>query len=156
MSDPTSSRPDSHATASAAEYRAARLELLAREKELTRRRDEVSALRRELPWVPVTKDYVFESADGPVSLAGLFGEQSQLILYHFMFGPDWAEGCPVCSFWAENFGGNAVHRASRDTAFACVSRAPLAAIEAYRQRMGWSFRWVSSAGTNFNFHFGVL
>jgi predicted dithiol-disulfide oxidoreductase (DUF899 family) len=140
---------------SAAEHRAARLELLGREKELTRLRDELAAERRKLPWVRLEKSYEFDGPDGRVSMRDLFGNRSQLIVYHFMLGPGWAEGCPICSFWADSYDGTQVHLAARDAALVAVSRAPVAEIEAYRQRMGWSFRWVSSAPSDFNFDFGV-
>lgn len=137
------------------EHRAARLRLLAREKELTRRRDELAAERRRLPWVPVDSDYEFDGPDGRVTLPDLFAGQSQLVVYHFMFGPGWEEGCPICSFWADSFDGMPVHLAHRDTSLVAVSRAPFAEIEAYRQRMGWSFPWYSSAPGRFNVDFGV-
>jgi predicted dithiol-disulfide oxidoreductase (DUF899 family) len=137
------------------EHRAARLALLAREKELNRRRDELAAERRLLPWVPVTKEYQFEGIHGRLAMRDLFDGRSQLIVYHFMFGPDWDEGCPSCSFWADSFGGMPVHLAHRDASLVAVSRAPFAQIDAYRWRMGWSFPWVSSAGSDFNFDYGV-
>ncbi len=140
---------------SEAEHLAARLALLAREKELNRRRDELAAERRRLPWVPVTKEYQFEGPDGRLTMRDLFDGRSQLIVYHFMFGPDWEEGCPSCSFWADSFNGMPVHLAHRDASLVAVSRAPFAQIEEYRRRMGWSFRWVSSAGSDFNFDYGV-
>lgn len=137
------------------EWRAARLELLEREKQLTRLRDDVAAERRRLPWVPVETEYVFDTTDGQRTLADLFNERSQLVVYHFMMGPDWEEGCPSCSFWSDTYNGLDVHLAARDVTFLCVSRAPLDAIEAYRQRMGWTFQWVSSAPSTFNFDYGV-
>jgi predicted dithiol-disulfide oxidoreductase (DUF899 family) len=132
-----------------------RLELLAAERDLTHRRDALSAQRRELPWVEVTTDYIFDTDDGPRRLAELFGPASQLIVYHFMFGPDWEEGCPSCSFWADNYNGTQIHLAHRDVTLIACSRAPLAKLTAYRQRMGWSFPWVSSFGSSFNEDFGV-
>ena len=141
--------------ASRDEWRHARLELLAGEKALTRQRDELSRQRRALPWVRVTKDYVFDTVDGSRSLAELFDGRSQLLVYHFMFGPDWAEGCPSCSFWADSFNGIDIHLAHRDVTFLAVSRAPLDRLRAYRRRMGWTFPWVSSLGTDFNVDFGV-
>jgi predicted dithiol-disulfide oxidoreductase (DUF899 family) len=144
-----------HPTSSREEYRAARLALLTREKELNRLRDELAAQRRQLPWVRVGEEYAFDTPDGRVALRDLFDGRSQLVVYHFMLGPGWIEGCPSCSFWADSFDGMPVHLAHRDTAFAAVSRAPLDEIEAYRQRMGWSFRWVSSAPSGFNYDFGV-
>jgi predicted dithiol-disulfide oxidoreductase (DUF899 family) len=137
------------------DHRAARLKLLAREKELNRLRDELAAQRRRLPWVPVDADYEFDGPDGRVTLRDLFAGRSQLVVYHFMFGPGWQEGCPICSFWADSFNGMPVHLAHRDTSFVAVSRAPFAEIEAYRQRMGWSFPWYSSALGSFNYDFGV-
>ncbi len=137
------------------EHRAARLALLGREKELNRFRDELAAERRRLPWVPVTKDYEFQGPDGRLTMRDLFDGRSQLIVYHFMFGPDWEEGCPSCSFWADSFNGMPVHLAHRDASLVAVSRAPYPQIEEYRRRMGWSFRWVSSAGSDFNFDYGV-
>jgi predicted dithiol-disulfide oxidoreductase (DUF899 family) len=145
----------STSTGSAAEHRAARLELLGREKELTRLRDELAAQRRKLPWVRLEKSHEFDGPNGRQSMLDLFGDRSQLIVYHFMLGPGWAEGCPICSFWADSYDGTQVHLAARDAALVAVSRAPFAEIEAYRQRMGWSFRWVSSAPSDFNFDFGV-
>jgi predicted dithiol-disulfide oxidoreductase (DUF899 family) len=143
------------ATGTRDEHRAARLELLAREKELNRLRDELAAQRRRLPWVPVDSAYEFDGPDGRVVLRDLFAGRSQLVVYHFMFGPGWEEGCPSCSFWADSFNGMPVHLANRDTSLVAVSRAPFAEIEAYRQRMGWSFRWYSSAPGDFNCDFGV-
>ena len=137
------------------DHRAARLALLGREKELNRLRDELAAERRRLPWVPVTKEYEFQGLDGQLTMRDLFDGRSQLIVYHFMFGPDWEEGCPSCSFWADSFNGMPVHLAHRDASLVAVSSAPYAQIEEYRQRMGWLFRWVSSAGSDFNYDYGV-
>jgi len=137
------------------EWRAARLALLAREKELNRLRDELAAERRRLPWVRLDKRYEFDGPDGRVLMRDLFGAYSQLIVYHFMFGPGWGEGCSLCSFWADSFNAMPVHLAHRDTALVAVSRAPFPEIEAYRQRMGWSFRWYSSMSSDFNYDFGV-
>ncbi|MFN0090747.1 MAG: DUF899 domain-containing protein [Acidimicrobiales bacterium] len=134
---------------------AARIELLEAEKALTRARDELSARRRALPWESVEKTYVFDTPDGPRSLAELFEGRSQLIVYHFMMGPDWTEGCPSCSFWTDSWNGAHVHLAHRDVSFVMASRAPLAAIEAYRTRMGWDVPWVSSLGSEFNLDYGV-
>mgnify|MGYP003340526303 FL=1 len=128
---------------------------MAKEKEFTRLREEMAQLRRALPWEAVEKDYVFDAPEGKVTLAGLFGDRSQLIVQHLMFGPDWNEACPACSFWADNFNGVDVHLAARDTAFVAVSRGPLDKLMAYRKRMGWTFRWVSSLGSDFNFDYGV-
>jgi len=133
----------------------ARKELLSKEKEFTRLRDELSRQRRDLPWEAVDKEYVFEGTDGQRTLADLFEGRSQLVVYHFMFAPDDEQGCPSCSFWADNFDPNVVHLKARDVAFVAVSRAPLAELIAYRDRMGWSFTWVSSGGTDFNFDYRV-
>jgi len=132
----------------------ARLELLAREKELTRLRDEVSALRRELPRRKVD-DYTFEGPDGPTKLADLFGAHEQLLVYHFMFGPDWEAGCPSCTFWADHFDPMIPHLAARNCAFAAVSSAPVPKLQAYAERMGWKFPWVSSQNSSFNTDFAV-
>jgi predicted dithiol-disulfide oxidoreductase (DUF899 family) len=129
---------------------AARKELLAKEKELTRQRDRLSAERRALPWVKVDKAYVFEGPAGKETLADLFAGRGQLLVYHFMFGPDWEEGCPSCSFWADNYNGITQHLKHRDVQLVAISRAPIAKLEAYRRRMGWSFKWVSSLGSDFN------
>ena len=129
--------------------------LLAREKEFTRQRDELAQARRELPWEKVEKTYVFDAPEGKVTLAELFAGKGQLIVQHFMFGPDWNEGCPSCSFWTDNFNGVDVHLAQRDTAFVLVSRGPIDRLEAYRKRMGWTVRWVSSLNNDFNFDYGV-
>ena len=137
------------------EWLAARLELLAREKDLTRRRDELAAQRRALPWVRIEQDYCFDGPDGPRNLAELFDGRSQLLVCHFMYGPDWDEGCPSCSFWADTYEGLSVHLAHRDVTFVCVSRAPLAKLTAYKARMGWTFPWFSSAQSDFNVDFGV-
>jgi len=142
-------------TATREAWRAARLELLEAEKDLMRRSDALAERRRALPWVKVTKPYHFEGADGRKSLAELFAGRSQLIVYHFMFGADWKEGCPSCSFWADNFEGIPIHLAHRDATLVAVSRAPYEKLAAYRQRMGWTFAWYSSAGSEFNFDFQV-
>ena len=144
-----------HQIVSEAEWIEASKAHLAREKELTRLRDELSRERRALPWVKIEKNYTFEAPEGRVSLADLFAGRNQLIIYHFMFGPDWNEGCPSCSFWSDNFNGIDVHLAHRDTSFVLVSRGPIDKLEAYRKRMGWKLRWVSSLGSDFNFDFGV-
>jgi len=140
---------------SEAEWLVARKDLLTREKELTRLRDEVSRHRRELPWVKIEKEYVFDGPEGKETLADLFDGRSQLIVYHFMLGPDWEEGCKSCSFLADHFGGAIVHLAHRDVTFAVVSRAPLRKLEAFQKRMGWPFKWVSSNGNDFNFDYHV-
>ena len=137
------------------EWIEARTRLLAREKEFTRMRDELGRERRELPWERVEKEYVFEGPRGKQTLAELFEDRSQLVVYHFMFGPEDDVGCKSCSFWADNFDPNVVHLNARDVTFVAVSRAPLAKLAPYRERMGWSFKWVSSAETDFNFDYGV-
>lgn len=144
-----------HSKGTPSEWRAARLRLLKREKELTELRDELARERRELPWVPVTHDYRFAGPTGEVSLKDLFAGRGQLLVYHFMFGPEWDEGCPSCSFWADNFDSIGVHLAHRDVSLVAVSRAPYAKLEAYGRRMGWSFPWYSSSDSAFNFDFGV-
>src|SRR6202011_4358994 len=131
----------------------ARLELLAAEKELTRRGDELARQRQALPWVRVDKDYGFETDEGSSSLADLFRGRSQLLLYHFMFGPDFSAGCPACSAIADGFDGFEVHLANHDVMLWAVSRAPLAKIQAYKQRMGWNFPWASSTRSDFNYDF---
>ncbi len=145
----------SHKTGTPQEWLTARLELLEAEKELTRRGDEVSRLRQELPWVQIAKDYRFDTDKGAASLADLFRGRSQLIVYHFMFGPDYTAGCPSCSAIADSFNGSAAHLVNHDVAFWAISRAPLAKLQAFRQRMGWSFPWASSYGSDFNVDFGV-
>jgi len=137
------------------EWLAARRALLAKEKAFSRQRDELARLRRELPRVRVEKAYVFDAPEGKVPLAGLFGPRSQLIVYHFMLGPGWDAGCKSCSFLADHFEGALPHLAARDVSFVAVSRAPLAEIEAFRRRMGWGFRWVSSHGNDFNYDYHV-
>src|SRR5262249_17840117 len=137
------------------EWLAARKQLLSKEKELTGLRDRLSAERRGLPWVKVDKPYRFDGPDGQKTLADLFDGRSQLVIYHFMFGPGWEEGCPSCSWAADGFDANIVHLRARDVSFVVVSRAPLPQIEAFKQRMGWRFTWVSSHGTDFNFDYGV-
>jgi predicted dithiol-disulfide oxidoreductase (DUF899 family) len=144
-----------HEVVSSAEWLEARRALLAKEKELTRLRDELSETRRRLPWEKLTKTYEFESAQGRESLADLFAGRTQLIVYHFMFDPAWESGCKSCSFWADNYSGAIVHLAQRDVSFVTVSRAPIQKIEAFRKRMGWTFKWVSSLGNDFNRDFGV-
>jgi predicted dithiol-disulfide oxidoreductase (DUF899 family) len=144
-----------HMTGTREEWLAARLELLEAEKELTRRSDELAQRRQELPWVRVDKEYRFETDEGSTSLADLFGGRSQLLVYHFMFGPDYKAGCATCSTIADAFNGFGVHLANHDVTLAAVSRAPLAKLQAYKQRMGWSFPWASSVGTDFNFDFNV-
>ncbi len=144
-----------HATGTREEWLAARLELLEAEKELTRRSDELAQRRQELPWVRVEKVYRFETDDGRASLIDLFRGRSQLLVYHFMFGPDYTAGCPSCSAIADGFDGFVVHLANHDVTLSAVSRAPLAKLQAYRRRMGWMFPWASSLGSDFNFDFNV-
>jgi predicted dithiol-disulfide oxidoreductase (DUF899 family) len=143
----------SHKTGTRDEWLAARLELLEAEKALTRRSDELARMRQELPWVRIDKEYRFETDEGNASLADLFQERSQLLVYHFMFGPDYTAGCPACSAIADGFNGFVVHLANHDVMLWAVSRAPLAKLQAYRQRMGWSFPWASSFGSDFNADF---
>jgi predicted dithiol-disulfide oxidoreductase (DUF899 family) len=138
-----------------ADWLAARKDLLKKEKEFTRLRDELSRQRRELPWEKVEKRHVFDSPKGKETLADLFGGKSQLIVYHFMFGPGWKEGCPSCSYLADTFNGASLHLPARDTAFVAISRATLPEIEAFKKRMGWQFKWVSSSGNDFNFDYHV-
>jgi predicted dithiol-disulfide oxidoreductase (DUF899 family) len=142
-----------HKTGTREQWLKARLELLKAEKELTRRSDDLARQRQELPWVPVNKGYRFETDDGSASLADLFRGRSQLLVYHFMFGPDFAAGCPSCSSIADGFNGVAVHLANHDVMLWAVSRAPLPRLEAYKRRMGWTFPWASSVGGDFNFDF---
>ncbi|MGH6866852.1 MAG: DUF899 domain-containing protein [Methyloceanibacter sp.] len=137
------------------EWLAARLELLEAEKELTRRGDELARRRQELPWVRVAKEYRFETDEGNVSLADLFRGRSQLLVYHFMFGPAYTAGCPACSAIADGFEGIAVHLANHDVMLWAVSRAPLAKLQAFKERMGWTFPWASSLGSDFNADFNV-
>src|SRR5262245_32487656 len=141
---------ESHTIVSRDEWVEARKALLAKEKEFTKVRDELSSQRRSLPWERVEKEYTFEGPNGRETLAQLFGERHQLIVYHFMFGPDWEEPCKSCSFWADNFDRIVVHLNQRDATMVAVSRAPLAKLEAYRKRLGWTFKWVSSLGSDFN------
>src|SRR3989440_285074 len=150
MSTATLARPK---IVSQAEWLAARKQLLTKEKNLTRQKDALSAERRELPWVKVEKEYVFDSPTGKKTLADLFDGRNQLIVYHFMFGPEWEEGCPSCSFNMDHTDGALVHLAQRDVSFAAVSRAPISKIEAFNKRMGWKFPWVSSYETKFNYDF---
>jgi predicted dithiol-disulfide oxidoreductase (DUF899 family) len=137
------------------DWAAARKRLLVKEKEFSRQRDALSAERRKLPMEEITKEYVFQGPEGRRTLADLFEGKRQLLVYHFMFGPDWDEGCPACSFVADNFAGSLVHLAARDTAFAVISRASVDRIERFKKRMGWRFPWLSSSGTDFNYDFQV-
>jgi predicted dithiol-disulfide oxidoreductase (DUF899 family) len=142
-----------HSVVSHEQWIAARTAFLAKEKEFTRLRDELNQQRRELPWEAVTKNYLFEGPDGKQTMGDLFEGRSQLIVYHFMFGPDWNAGCPHCSFWADNFDPIVVHLNQRDVTMVAISRAPYRKITEYKERMGWSFKWLSSAATDFNFDF---
>src|SRR6476659_7196007 len=142
-----------HTTGTRAEWLAARLELLKAEKEHTRRSDELARRRQELPWVRVDKEYRFETDEGSASLADLFRGRSQLLVYHFMFGPDFEAGCPSCSAIADGFNGSAVHLANHDVTLSAVSLAPLEKLKTYKQRMGWDFPWASAHATDFNYDF---
>jgi predicted dithiol-disulfide oxidoreductase (DUF899 family) len=144
-----------HTIGTRAEWLAAREQLLVREKEHTRLGDDLARQRRELPWVPVEKDYRFDTDQGERTLAELFDGRSQLLVYHFMFGPDWTEGCVGCSFLADHLDGAIVHVNQRDVTVLCASRAPIERLQTYKRRMGWKFDWVSSLGSDFNFDFGV-
>jgi predicted dithiol-disulfide oxidoreductase (DUF899 family) len=142
-----------HKTGTREEWLAARLELLEAEKALTRRSDELARRRQELPWVRIDKEYRFETDEGTASLADLFAGRSQLLIYHFMFGPEYTAGCPSCSAIADGFDGSVVHLANHDVTLCAVSRAPLAKLQAYQRRMGWGFPWASSSGSDFNYDF---
>jgi predicted dithiol-disulfide oxidoreductase (DUF899 family) len=144
-----------HTVGSQEEHLKARLALLEAEKAYSRQGDELARRRRELPWVPVDKEYVFDTEDGERTLPELFAGRSQLIVYHFMFGPEWTAGCPICSYWADSFNGVIVHLGQRDVTMLCASRAPLAQLAAYKHRMGWTFPWVSSARSDFNYDYAV-
>ena len=144
-----------HKTGTREEWLAARLELLKAEKELTRRTDELARRRQQLPWVRIDKEYRFDTDEGSASLADLFQGRSQLLVYHFMFGPDYTAGCPSCSAIADGFNGFAIHLANHDVMLWAVSRAPLAKLQAYKRRLGWTFPWASSSGSDFNFDFNV-
>jgi predicted dithiol-disulfide oxidoreductase (DUF899 family) len=144
-----------HSTGTREQWLAARLDLLEAEKELTRRSDELARRRQELPWVRLDKEFRFETDEGSASLADLFRGRTQLLVYHFMFGPDYKAGCPSCSMIADGFNGFTVHVANHDVMLWAVSRAPLAQLQAYKRRMGWTFPWASSSGGDFNFDFNV-
>jgi predicted dithiol-disulfide oxidoreductase (DUF899 family) len=145
----------SHSTGTPEEFLEARLQLLKAEKEVTRLNDEVARQRRDLPWVPIDKEYQFHTEQGEATLVDLFHGRSQLVVYHFMLGPDWVEGCPSCSGLADGFDTTHLHLQNHDVAFTAVSRAPLDEVLAYRKRMGWTFPWVSSFGSDFNYDFHV-
>jgi len=151
----TSNEVRSPKIVSHSEWLAARKEHLAKEKEFTRLRDELSRQRRTLPWERVEKQYVFEGPNGKVAFADLFEKRSQLVVYHFMFGPGWKEGCPSCSYISDHFDGMTVHLANRDVSLAVVSRAPYPELDAFKKRMGWRFKWVSSFGSDFNYDYNV-
>ena len=155
MTATTTEKTPAAKVVSPAEWLAARTEFLAKEKEFTRMRDELSRLRRELPWEKVEKNYVFEGPNGKETLAQLFDGRSQLVVYHFMFGPGWKEGCPSCSFLADSFDAAVIHLAQRDTTFVVISRATLSELDGFKKRMGWKFKWVSSNGTDFNYDYQV-
>jgi len=144
-----------HKVVSQKEWLTARKRLLAKEKKFSRSRDQLNQQRRELPWVKIEKEYVFDGPDGKETLAELFRDKSQLIIYHFMFGPDWKEGCPHCSFWADHYDSVNLHLGQRDTELAVISRAPWQEIKPFKQRMGWRFKWLSSNQNDFNFDFHV-
>ncbi len=144
-----------HKTGTREEWLAARLELLEAEKDLTRRSDELARRRQELPWVRIDKEYRFDTEEGTATFADLFSGRSQLLIYHFMFGPDYTAGCPSCSAIADGFNGSVVHLANHDVTLCAVSRAPLAKLQEYKRRMGWSFPWASSFGSDFNYDFHV-
>src|SRR5713226_410579 len=149
------SKVDQPKVVSHAEWMETRKEFLTNEKEFTRLRDELSRQRRELPWIKVEKNYVFDTPSGKQTLSDLFQGRSQLVVYHFMFGPDWEQACKSCSFWADNFNGIIVHLNHRDVTLVAVSKAPLEKLDAFRKRMGWEFKWVSSFGNDFNKDFHV-
>jgi predicted dithiol-disulfide oxidoreductase (DUF899 family) len=146
---------NNHRVVSPQEWLAARRRLLEKEKAFTRERDQLSRERRELPWEKVEKSYVFETSKGRESLADLFAGRSQLVVYHFMFAPDWDGGCKSCSFWADNFNGIVTHLAQRDVTMVAISRAPLAKLEAFKKRLGWTFKWASSGNGDFNYDYHV-
>ena len=155
MGNETGTRIGVHQVVPRDEWLERRRELLVREKEFTRARDELSRQRRELPWVKVEKRYLFDGPDGAESLSDLFAGRSQLAVYHFMYPPDWEEGCLHCSFWADHYDGMQVHLNHRDVSFVVISRAPLAKIAEFQERMGWRFKWLSSFHTDFNYDFGA-
>jgi len=148
-------RRENHEVVSQTEWVRARQSLLVKEKDFTRLRDQLSQQRRELPWTKVEQEYTFDGPAGKETLADLFDGRSQLVVYHFMFDPEWEEGCPSCSFWADNFNGIDVHLNHRDVTMVAISRAPLAKLEAFQKRMGWSFKWMSSYDNGFNYDYHV-
>lgn len=151
----TTKNMENHKIVSQDEWIRARKELLAKEKKLTRDRDALSEERRNLPWVKVDKEYVFDSPNGKVALKELFGDKNQMVVYHFMFGPGWEQGCPSCSMIADTFDGMRVHLSARDVSFVAISRAKLSEIEEFKKRMGWTFKWLSSFNNEFNHDFRV-
>jgi len=151
----TGAGPVDHPVVSRAQWLKARAALLKKEKAFSKLGDRLARQRRALPWVRVEKAYEFDGPGGPVTLAGLFGRRSQLLVYHFMFAPEWGGGCPHCSFWADHYDGPTRHLGQRDTAFVVISRAPIEKIEAFKRRMGWSFPWVSSGRSPFNYDFNA-
>src|SRR5580692_11538163 len=146
---------EEHKVVSAKEWLTARRALLAKEKKFSQLRDQLNQQRRNLPWMKVDKEYVFDGPNGRETLVQLFGDKSQLIVYHFMFGPGWKEGCPHCSFWSDHYDSVNIHLGQRDTALVVISRAPLKEIKPFKKRMGWRFKWLSSNQTDFNFDFNV-
>lgn len=144
-----------HKVVSEKEWLKARKQLLVKEKKFSKARDELNRQRRALPWVKIEKDYVFDGPDGKETLADLFGDKSQLVVYHFMFGPGWGDGCPHCSFWADHYDGVTKHIGARDIKCVVISRASMKEIMPFKKRMGWKFKWVSSNGTDFNFDLNV-
>jgi predicted dithiol-disulfide oxidoreductase (DUF899 family) len=155
MTDMIKTELTKHKVVSLNEWLEARKQFLTKEKEFTRLREQLSRQRRELPWVKVEENYVFEGAAGKTTLAELFEGRSQLVAYHFMFAPDWEEGCPSCSFWADNFNGIAIHLNHRDVTLVAISRASSEKLEAFKRRMGWTFKWVSSGSNDFNYDYHV-
>jgi predicted dithiol-disulfide oxidoreductase (DUF899 family) len=156
MAKPTAARRSGgHKVVSRRQWTAARKALLVKEKKFSRQRERLAEERRRLPWVKVDQGYVFDGPEGPRSLAQLFGTKNQLVVYHFMFGPGWKEGCPHCSFWADHYDGMLPHLGQRDVSCVAISRAPLTDIRPFQGRMGWRFKWVSSAGNDFNYDFQV-
>jgi predicted dithiol-disulfide oxidoreductase (DUF899 family) len=151
----TRSGTKEHKVVSEAAWLTARKALLVKEKKFTRLLDQLNQQRRNLPWVKVDKEYVFDGPNGKETLAELFGKKNQLIVYHFMFGPNWKEGCPHCSFWCDHYDGARVHLGQRDTNLVVISRAPLKKLETFKKRMGWKFKWVSSSESDFNFDYHV-
>ena len=155
MTQKSSSNLKQHTVVSHEEWLKARTAFLVKEKEFSRLRDDLSRQRRELPWERVEKNYVFEGPNGKESLGDLFENRSQLVVYHFMFNPEATEGCPHCSFWADNFNGNVIHLNHRDVTFVAISRAPVAKLETFKKRMGWSFKWLSAGQNDFNYDYMV-